>query len=301
MSGSANLLKAELISSGAELLSGRTLNRHGQVLGAMLRSFGVELSRDTTLPDDFEAMASAISDACGRVPYVFVSGGLGPTVDDVTRAAVAKALGRTIVRDEESFSLLTARYKQAGKEFTDSRQIMADIVEGAEALQNPVGYAPGQRLTHEGTTIFLLPGPPRELLGIMEQHVLPWLQENLPESVVPEERLLIIAGKGESDLAEALAAANLPEPGVSVAYYSGPGQVELVFRAIQNSAALELSLNKALKLFGEHVVADHRCAIEDLLAQRLKMLGKTVAVAESCTGGDVGRAFHRGAGELGLL
>ena len=291
MSNSAKVLQAELISSGAELLSGRTLNRHGQVLGAMLKSHGVELVRDTTLPDDVEAMAVAVREACGRVPYLFISGGLGPTVDDVTRKAVATALGREIVRDEESYNLLKGRCEAVGREFTASRQIMADIVEGAHALQNAVGFAPGEWISHEGTDIFLLPGPPRELLAIMEQHVLPWLRENLPEAKVPEERILIVAGKGESDLAETLEQNDLPEAGVSVAYYSGPGQVELVFRAMQNIEGLERCINKAVKLFGDDVVADHRCAVEFLLAQRMDLLGQTLAVAESCTGGLLGGRF----------
>ena len=103
---------AELISTGAELLNGRTLNRHGQVLGSMLRSFGITLEQDTTVVDQVERIAEAVAGAVRRVPYVFVTGGLGPTEDDLTREAVAMALGATLAESEDAVRHQAGVYDQ---------------------------------------------------------------------------------------------------------------------------------------------------------------------------------------------
>ena len=138
--------RAELISTGAELLSGRTVNCHGQTLGRALASLGIDLVRDTTVPDDLDQISESFRGALDRVELVFVSGGLGPTSDDRTRDALAQVLDRAIVMDPGALDLLTERYQRAGREVTEMAQRQVLVLEGADVLLNPAGLAPGQRL-----------------------------------------------------------------------------------------------------------------------------------------------------------
>ena len=126
------MVDIELISTGSELLSGRTVNRHAHALGAALGPLGFRLMRDTTLPDDIDAIAQALVAAWSRVDLVFLSGGLGPTEDDVTRDAVAKVLGRGVVLDDRTVAALAERYRGWGREMTEAGRRQALIVEGAE-------------------------------------------------------------------------------------------------------------------------------------------------------------------------
>ncbi len=191
----------ELVSIGTELLSGRTLNTHAQTLGAALRKIGLSLSRDTTIPDGIEVIQSAVREAFERVDIVIVSGGLGPTVDDITRDALAGLFECNIIMSPEALAEMKKRYAARGREVTPAAERQAQILEGAETLVNSAGAAPGERLAlPKNKTLFVVPGPPGEFAAVLNDHIVPWLQKTFPEAEPLDERVLTTQGIGESDI-----------------------------------------------------------------------------------------------------
>lgn len=220
----------ELVSIGNELLSGRTVNTHAQTLGALLAPLGIRLMRDTTVPDEPALIRSAVREAFGRVDIVLVSGGLGPTPDDITREALAQFAGCGIVSDAAALADLTAKYRRRDPErvITAAAARQALVLEGAEVLLNPVGIAPGERLeVAGGKTLFILPGPPAEFEGVLKTHIVPWLRGKFGAGAVRPERVLQTGGIGESDLITLFEANGFPPPEITACYYPGGGRVEI--------------------------------------------------------------------------
>ncbi|MBP7829562.1 MAG: competence/damage-inducible protein A [Kiritimatiellae bacterium] len=278
----------ELITTGSELLSGRTVNRHAQVLGAHLDRLGFQLIRDTTVPDDLPAIRDVLKWALTRVDVVIVSGGLGPTSDDMTPEAVAGLFGRSVVVDAGSLEALRRRYERLGRAVTPAAERQARIVEKSVALPNPVGVAPGERLEVGGKTVFILPGPPAEFLAILEQHVLPWLDAALSDRPAPTQSLLMVCGLGESDIASVFEQAHFPPAGLQTAYCAAPGRIEVRFSAESTAGDPEAAAREAARLLGGHVYSVRREDLEEVVGRLLTLQSRTLAVAESCTGGLVG-------------
>ena len=279
--------QAELVSTGAELLSGRSLNSHARLLGARLGELGITLERDTTVPDNVAVIRQAVADAASRVDLVFVSGGLGPTNDDITRNAVADLLGREVTTDAEALEHIRARTEKAGRQMTPGRARQALVVAGATAWLNPVGAAPGERIEQDGKVYILLPGPPPELSAILDEHVYPWLIEQCGGAVALRERVLLVQGIGEGDIIPLFEQAQFPPSGITTAYCAGAGRVEVRLHpaATTTDAALDAASDQAATLLHPHVYARERIEPEALVAKLLTRRQETVAVAESCTGG----------------
>ena len=276
----------ELISTGDELLSGRTLNRHAQVLGECLRPLGLSLARDTTIPDDAATIGAAVLDSLGRVDVVITSGGLGPTCDDLTRDAIAAALDRGVVMDDLSAERIEQKYRKRGLEMSDVALRQAFLVEGAVALENPVGSAPGQRIEQGGKVLFVLPGPPREFLAVLERHVVPWLSEVFGAPPERNEQIFMTTGMGESDIVTMLEKADASFEGIDVAYCAAPARVEIRLSADPGEGARLAKAAEVLRgLLGPHIYAEERLALHEVVARMLTEQGVTLATAESCTGG----------------
>jgi len=281
---------AELISTGDELLSGRSLNRHAQVLGERLGRLGILLTRDTTIGDDRAGISGTVRQALERTPLVFVSGGLGPTNDDVTRDAVADVVGRGVVMDDYALGLLREKFARRGRPVTPARQRQALIVEGATVLPNTPGIAPGERLDVDGKTIFMLPGPPIEFSAILDEHIMPWLRERTADQAALRERVLLTSGIAESDIMTRFIDAGFPPAGVHTAYCAGNGRVEVRLHPIGDieDAALDQAADQAAALLGVYVYARQRITMEALIGQHLTTHAMSLATAESCTGGLIG-------------
>ncbi|HKL20400.1 MAG TPA: molybdopterin-binding protein, partial [Tichowtungia sp.] len=227
----------ELISIGTELLSGRTLNTHAQTLGGQLAKIGLKLSRDTTIPDVMDTIQSAVREAFERVDIVVVSGGLGPTVDDITRDALAGLVDTGIVLSDSALEAIKARYASRGYPFTPAAERQALVLEGADVLLNSAGCAPGERLDFPDIekTLFITPGPPVEFSAVLEEHIIPWLRKRFPDAVPDGLRVLMTQGIGESLLVTHLEQAGFhnlpalrdPEGGVAIGFYPGSGKVEI--------------------------------------------------------------------------
>ncbi len=231
----------ELVSIGSELLSGRTLNSHAQTLGAALTAIGLRLSRDTTVPDEIETIQSAVREAFERTDIVAVSGGLGPTSDDITRDALAGLFGCRIVVSPSALAALHKRFNERGRIINSAAERQALILEGAETLINSAGAAPGERFfPMAGKVLFIIPGPPNEFAAVLNDHMVPWLKKEFKDAVPLELRVLTTEDIGESDIVTRLEAANFQCLETSIGFYPGSGKVEIRLTAPREQlAALE--------------------------------------------------------------
>lgn len=283
-------IEAELISTGSELLSGRTVNRHAQTLGSALSPLGIRIVRDTSVGDEHEQIKDVLQQSLARSRIVFISGGLGPTSDDITRQVVAEVLGRSLVVDKETLARIQRLCLERGLEFNQQRAQQAEIVAGAKALPNKVGAAPGELIKlGDESVLFILPGPPAEFCSVLNESVLPWISENISNANDYAEDIYLVTGRGESDIISAFEKRGFPPKGIDAAYCAAPGRIEV--RLCSNSADRAL-LSKAREgireILGDDIFAEERCNIEEVLGSLLRMRAKTVAVAESCTGGLLG-------------
>ena len=221
-------VSVELISIGNELLSGRTLNTHGKDLGGALAGIGLQLVRDTTIPDDIPTIGSAVKEALSRVDLVFISGGLGPTSDDITREALGQMLERQIVLHQPTVNHLKGWYKKRGRSITSAGERQALVLENSSVLPNSVGAAPGQRIDLSGgKTLFVLPGPPNEFNAILTEEVIPWLKDRYAEARPLLVRVVRTRGIGESDIVTILEENRFTPDGIALGFYPGKGKVEI--------------------------------------------------------------------------
>jgi nicotinamide-nucleotide amidase len=287
----------ELVTTGNELLSGRTISDHARTVGDNLTPLGLRLIRDTTVPDDIEAVRDAVSGALSRVDIVMVSGGLGPTNDDLTRDALASLLHRRIVTDAAALAAIEQRYARLGRATNAAVRRHALVLEGAEVFQNSAGLAPGQRLDVEGKALFVLPGPPREFQSILAEHILPWLKQQMAGIRAPVVRDLRVCGLGESDVVSRLRQDKFPESGVDVAFCARPGQVDIRLTAeAGQQPAVERTMEALRRRIGPFIFAEDLSDMEAVVGRLLSEKKATLATAESCTGGLVGHRITRVSG-----
>ena len=248
----------ELVSIGSELLSGRTLNRHAQTLGAALAGIGLRLSRDTTISDEIGTIQSAVREAFERVDIVVVSGGLGPTSDDITRDALAGLFNCRIVMSPEGLAALHKRWADRGRAITPAAERQALILDGAVTLINSAGAAPGERLDlPENKTLFVLPGPPDEFAAVLGDHIIPWLKTQFRDAKPLEVRILTLEGIGESDIVTRLEAAGFQTSEVAIGFYPGGGKVEIrLSTAKEHSWALEAAEGTLRELLRDKLIEE---------------------------------------------
>jgi|GEM_PF-21764 len=282
------LRSAELITTGSELLRGRTLNLHGFKVGALLTSFGIPLVRESVLPDDPQAIEEAVLEAVSRSDVVIVTGGLGPTDDDRTREAVARGLHRDVVKNEESETHMTEYFVHLRRTPTPKQRAQARVIDGAAVYLNPVGIAPGQRLTLSTSRhLWLLPGPPWELEALLETAVRPWLEKAITTRD-HHQRLFRIVGLSESHIQDRVRQMrNVRE--VDVAYCATPGSVELRFTGIEDRVD-ELQ-RQTRQAFADDILNETGDVLEVELGKLLSERGQTLATAESCTAGGIAQRF----------
>ena len=241
-------IQAELISIGNELLTGQTLNTHGRDLGEALGALGLWLARDTTISDDIPTIGSAVEEALDRVDLVFISGGLGPTIDDITRDALAELFGQKIIVYQPTVEHLKGWYEQRGRTMTIAATRQAQILEHATALFNSVGAAPGQRLElNSGKTVFILPGPPNEFNAILKEEIIPWLQVRYADIRPDYVRHVRTKGIGESDIVTILEKDNFQPLEVDLGFYPGQGKVTIRISAPAERKAMVQETEQTLR------------------------------------------------------
>lgn len=304
---------AAIVSVGNELLFGETVDTNAAWLGRTLTGRGITVTRRFTVRDDSEAIEEAVRTALHTNDLVIVTGGLGPTEDDQTRETVAHILGRRLVRDDSVLDDVRARFEAAGRtELPESSLSQADVPEGAEVMRNSRGTAPGLLLHHEGRRVVLLPGVPSEMKGLVEDHLLPRLEREIGLRPDAAHRTVHTTGIPESALADALepALAALPPAlldGVDLAWLPDREGVDLRF-TFRGLAANEVDARFGALVDALGPVLDPwryespRGDLADAVVGALRESGRTIAVAESCTGGWVMRRLtdHPGASDVVL-
>lgn len=281
---------AEIIAVGSELLTPQRVDTNSLTVTEYLNLLGVEVVRKLVIGDDRERLADAIAKALKRSEIVILIGGLGPTEDDVTRDAAASALGRKLFLSLEQESVLIARFRQINRPMAKNNLRQAYLIEGAEALPNPNGTAPGQFLHTDRGALALLPGPPRELKPMVEHELVPRLRPVLPPQMI-RVRSFRITGIGESDLDTLIAPIYTKYTNPVTTVLSSPGDLFVHLRATADTrekadALLREVGNPIAALLGEKVYSENADeALEMVVGRLLRKQHATVAAAESCTGG----------------
>jgi nicotinamide-nucleotide amidase len=280
---------AAVVAVGDELLLGDTVNTNASWLGGQLAAAGLQVVSSYMVGDDLARMEVALRRALDDADVVVVTGGLGPTSDDITREAVAAVAGVELVRDPELVQELTDRFAAYGYPTPSQVLQQADVPVGARALHNPVGSAPGLRVEVGDRLLFALPGPPHELQAVAVV-VLDELRSRSGARL--RTRTVHTAGIGEPAVAERVEAAIEVPAGVSLAYLAGGGTVRVRFTGLDDEVLVALA-DRTAALLGEHVWGRDEDRLDELVHRELAAREATVAVAESLTGGLIGAALSR--------
>ena len=294
-------MNCEIIAVGSEMLTPQRVDTNSLWLTDQLNMLGVEVTAKAIVGDDRARLADILGGALLRADIVLLSGGLGPTEDDITRDSVAEALGCGQHFRQELLDAIAERFRQFNRSMAENNKRQAYLIEGAEALPNPRGTAPGQWLSApEGRFIALLPGPPHELKGMFNEQVLPRLRAILPVLHIAT-RQFRVAGMGESDLDQLIAPVYMKYPQVATTVLAKPGDIEIHLRARMASqseaeAVLDELTPKIEELLGDRIYSRDGAVLEATVGRLLKVRNETVSVAESCTGGLLGQRFTSVAG-----
>lgn len=284
-------MRAELISAGTELLLGEIVDTNAAYLSQKLAEIGVDVYHRHTVGDNLTRLVEVLRLAISRSDVIIITGGLGPTEDDLTRQAIAEATDRVLVRSPQAVDRLRQFFASRGRVPTENNLRQAEAPEGADLLDNAVGTAPGIRVEHEGKLIFALPGPPTELASMFAQQVLPYLEQTSEQR---GQRLychsLLLADIGESNAADILTELIHNQGDPSIALYASPAQVRvrLATKDSDPEAAhrrLQTTADAIRELLGEHVFGTDGDTMESVVGRLLRERHATLAVAESCTGG----------------
>jgi nicotinamide-nucleotide amidase len=274
----------EILTIGDELLDGLTVDGNAARLGRMLDPVGLRLSRRTSVRDRIPDIVAAMTEIASRAEVCIVSGGLGPTSDDLTVDALAVAAGVPLFEDPEVWARIVARFD--GRAPTANNRRQARVPEGGRALQSEIGTAPGIELTLGQCTFFLLPGVPREFQWHLDAHVLPLLRERIGERLPPRSRILRFVGIGESAIGARIERLALP-PELAVAYRVRDLDIEVRVRGADPDAVADAATRIAAA--GEETfVGEGDVSLVELVLEACRRNGLTLATAESCTGGLVG-------------
>jgi nicotinamide-nucleotide amidase len=283
---------AEIISIGEELLIGQTINSNASWLAGSLNRLGIPVFRITDIGDEPEQILEMLELASGRADLVLVTGGLGPTRDDITKAAICQFFNCRMVKDPIVESDNEEFFRKRGLEMNELNRNQALVPEGARAIRNPYGTAPGLWFERQGKVFVFMPGVPHEMKHMVEDHLAPVLRSRVTDSHIIH-RTVMTQGIGESFLAEKISdwEDSLPDP-IRLAYLPSPGIVKLRLSAIgPDKALLEKSVNGAVeslhKLIPEYIWGQNDERLEEVIGELLSKAGKSLVTAESCTGGHI--------------
>jgi nicotinamide-nucleotide amidase len=286
-------VNAEIIAIGSELLTPFRQDTNSLYLTEKLNQLGVEVILKTIVGDSLENLTEAASLAVSRAEIVIFMGGLGPTEDDLTREAVAAALGLKLHRDPEIVTSLEQRFAARGWKMAPNNVKQADVITGATVLPNANGSAPGQWMSgkYEGREriIMLLPGPPHELKALFEEQCLSRLRAKLPPQFIAT-RELKITGLGESQCDARVAPIYKLYTDVQTTILAGAGEIQLHLKTRADSLEaaqerVDQLVEKIEEELGDYVFSDNGDSMEQIVGYYLQMRNATLAVAESCTGG----------------
>jgi len=282
-------MHAEIVSTGTELLLGEIVDTNAAYIARRLRTIGLNLFYKTTVGDNEERMASALKIALGRSDVIITTGGLGPTVDDVTREAVARVTGRELVLDEQLLASIQRHYQRWGRTMSENNRRQAYIPAGAIGIENPVGTAPIFIVEQDGKLIISLPGVPREMKYLLDNTVLPYLREKLGLKDVIVTRNVRTCAIGESNI-DALIGDLERESNPTVGLSAHPSQTDVRVTAKASSeeearrliGEMEARVRERL---GDVIYGIDEETLEGIVVKLLRDKGLTIALVETNTRG----------------
>jgi len=287
-------MNCALITVGDEILIGQVTDTNVVWISRQLVGAGVRVGEMVTVPDDASRISRTLDRLIGNYELILMTGGLGPTKDDITKQTLADYFGSQLVTNPETLERITRFFKIRGRQMLESNLRQADVPEACEVLANEQGTAPGMWFEKEGTILVSLPGVPYEMKQLMEDHVLPRLRKRIriPYTVhrtvmtqgVPESYLAALLRNWEAELPSCVKLAYLPSPGIV--------RLRLTVHEPCNGEAeqiLKVNIDKLLAIIPEHIFGFDDISLEEAMGQLLREKELTVATAESCTGGTVAR------------
>jgi nicotinamide-nucleotide amidase len=282
-------MNAEIVAVGSEMLTPQKIDTNSLYLTDQLNSLGVEVVQKCVIGDDRNRLAAMVREAAARSGLVIVTGGLGPTEDDVTRDAVAAALGRAAHFDQAICDTIAERFRRFNRTMAEINKRQAYVIDGAEVLPNDRGTAPGQWVDAGSAIVVLLPGPPNELKAMWESQVMPRLQARLPVQVI-RTKFYRVAGMTESDVDNTVAPVYTRYTNPACTILAAAGDIQLHLRArcdtCEQAEALLAEVGSQIEAaLGERLYTRTGDALEACVGEMLASRSQTICVAESCTGG----------------
>ncbi len=280
-------MRIEVINTGTELLLGTTMNTHGAWFGQALFELGLRVQRQSTVPDG-DAIGQELRGALERSDAILITGGLGPTSDDITREIVAEILERELIMDEHAMRTIEEYFSIRGYDMAEANRKQALLPVGAEIMPNPNGTAPGVYVPPrigKGCALFLLPGPPHELYPMFKNEVAPRLSGLVGGNVPQGFKTLKFTGIGESDFHQGVDAELQAVPDLEYGYCARPGEVDC--RLIGSELAVAEGDKILKQTFGTYCISDDGKNMAQVIIDLFEEDGHTLAIAESCTGGYV--------------
>ena len=297
-------MRVEVLNTGSELLLGEVVNTHAAWLGKMLFPLGLRIARQTTVPDG-AAIRDALIETFDRADIVLVTGGLGPTTDDLTREIAAELLSMPLEENAAIRADIETRLAARGIPLRERMLRQTQVPRGATVLENKRGTAPGLYLPaidHPSSSsphLFLLPGPPRELQPMFTEFALPILREICRELEPRECRVYRVVGMGESEVEEMVGLALSGDPRFEIGYCARSNEVD--FRIVGREADLDEAEPAILIALGPHLVSKEGESLEQSVVKSLLASGTTLTAAESCTGGFLLHRITNVSGASGVL
>ncbi|WP_295715342.1 competence/damage-inducible protein A [Mucilaginibacter sp.] len=298
---------AEIITIGDEILIGQIVDTNSAWMARELNKIGIRVKQISSVSDDKDHILKALAEAATRAKIIFITGGLGPTKDDITKKTLAEYFGVGFVENKEALENVERIFAKYNRPLLDVNRLQAQVPANCEIILNKNGTAPGMWFNHEGVIYISMPGVPFEMMYMMEGEVLPKIMANFKLPSIIHTTLLTV-GEGESFLAERIAdIENELPPYIKLAYLPKLGQVRLRLSAFGED---EESLQKQVDIFagkiieriGAVFVVDKDIALEKAILDKMTERGLTLSIAESCTGGYISHLFtqHPGSSKVFL-
>lgn len=298
---------AEIITIGDEILIGQIVDTNSAWIAQQLNAIGIRVKQISSVSDDAAHIVNALNEAKTRADIILITGGLGPTKDDITKTTLAAYFGVGFVQDKDALENVSRIFARFNRPLLEVNIKQADVPENCEVILNKNGTAPGMWFDHEGKVYVSMPGVPHEMMYMMEETVIPKLKNTfiLPSIV---HKTILTVGEGESFLAEKIADIESALPlHIKLAYLPKLGSVRLRLSAFgQNEAALQNEVDiyatQLVNRIGKNVVTDKDIPIEKAILDEMAAQGLTLSVAESCTGGYISHLYtqHPGSSKVFL-
>lgn len=290
-------MQAEIIVTGSEFLLGETVDTNSAYIARHLRDVGIDVAFIITVGDDETNMVISLEQALSRSDLIITTGGLGPTVDDVTRPAVAGAVGRELIWMPELLADIEAFFVRRGRDMTENNRRQAYIPAGAIPIHNPVGTAPAFIVEDARGTIICLPGVPHEMEYLMQNEVLPYLRRRAERPVVIRTRTLHTCGIGESNVDAAIGDLEQSHnPVVGLAAHPGQTDIRITARGADEAEAerlLDETEAEIRRRLGDVIFGVDGETLESLIAEALEGRGETLAILETNTAGELAERLRR--------